>query len=232
MSDQLPSRLPGRREPEPVDDVVKTTLQGYEQVLTRQTGNAGSPLKQIAELLLSDAVDALHLLLFPQLNRILGLPATATTPTVLTGRVSATLDTAFLGEAAFAFKEELLPFATAEPAGWTYMARHQTLRFFGGRQPLCGIGVTSLIERIVSPAAWSAWIADSRPEPGPCTCTCTRFMPNPTASFAAVSAAIVAANGVDFFEPLKPAFPALAHAMVSPFVVAIVMIVLLNVALI
>ena len=43
----------------------------------------------------------------------------------------------------------------------------QTLRRFGGRQPLCGIGVTSLIDFTCSPAAASAWIADSRPEPGP-----------------------------------------------------------------
>src|SRR5690606_15088802 len=47
----------------------------------------------------------------------------------------------------------------------------QTRRFFGARQPLCGIGVTSRIERICNPAAANAWIADSRPLPGPCTRT-------------------------------------------------------------
>ena len=49
----------------------------------------------------------------------------------------------------------------------------QTLRFFGGRQPLCGIGVTSLIERTSMPAVDSARTADSRPEPGPLTRTST-----------------------------------------------------------
>ena len=53
----------------------------------------------------------------------------------------------------------------------------------------------------------------------------------PAASRPTVSAAMVAAKGVDFLEPLKPAFPALAQATVSPVRVVIVMIVLLKVAL-
>jgi hypothetical protein len=53
----------------------------------------------------------------------------------------------------------------------------QTLNYtrlrFGGLQPLCGIGVTSLIARTSIPAADNARIADSRPEPGPLTRTST-----------------------------------------------------------
>ena len=37
----------------------------------------------------------------------------------------------------------------------------------GGRQPLCGMGVTSRIAEISSPAFCKARIADSRPTPGP-----------------------------------------------------------------
>ena len=48
----------------------------------------------------------------------------------------------------------------------SHLERHQTRLRFGGRQPLCGIGVTSRIERTSSPAAASARTADSRPEPG------------------------------------------------------------------
>ena len=44
-----------------------------------------------------------------------------------------------------------------------------TRRRFGGRQPLCGIGVTSVIETTCMPAVCSARIAASRPEPGPRT---------------------------------------------------------------
>src|SRR6185437_13502554 len=107
----------------------------------------------------------------------------------------------------------------------------QTRRFLGGRHPLCGIGVTSRIERICRPAAARAWIADSRQEPGPCTRTCTRRTPSDIASRAACSAATVAANGVDFLEPLKPALPDDPHDTAFPCVSVIVIVVLLNVAL-
>src|SRR6059036_2537601 len=106
----------------------------------------------------------------------------------------------------------------------------QTRRFLGGRHPLCGIGVTSRIERICRPAVASAWIADSRPEPGPCTRTCTRRTPRFIASRAACSAATVAANGVDFFEPWKPALPEDPQVRAFPCMSVIVMSVLLNVA--
>src|ERR1700752_3068021 len=53
----------------------------------------------------------------------------------------------------------------------------QTLRRFGGRHPLCGIGVTSRMERTSIPAAASARTADSRPDPGPLTRTSTLRTP-------------------------------------------------------
>src|SRR5688500_11724426 len=81
------------------------------------------------------------------------------------------------------------------------------------------------------PAVASAWIADSRPDPGPCTRTVTRRTPRLIASRPACSAATVAANGVDFFDPLKPALPALDHTTTFPWLSVIVMIVLLKVAL-
>ena len=67
--------------------------------------------------------------------------------------------------------------------------------------------------------------------PGPCTRTCTRRTPSVIASRAACSAATVAANGVDFFEPLKPALPDEPHEIVLPCVSVMVIVVLLNVAL-
>src|SRR5262249_2732375 len=96
--------------------------------------------------------------------------------------------------------------------------------------PLWGIGVTSRIERICSPAVARAWIADSRPDPGPCTRTCTRLTPRVSASRAARSAATVAANGADVFEPLKPALPDEPHVIALPDKSVIVMSVLLKVA--
>src|ERR1700684_4460790 len=52
-----------------------------------------------------------------------------------------------------------------------------TLRRFGGRHPLCGIGVTSRIDRTSMPEDASARTADSRPDPGPPTRTYTLRTP-------------------------------------------------------
>ncbi len=56
----------------------------------------------------------------------------------------------------------------------TYLHHYPRGRF-GGRQPLCGIGVTSLIEVTSNPAACKALTAASRPGPGPLTQTSTVF---------------------------------------------------------
>src|SRR6476659_1873383 len=56
-------------------------------------------------------------------------------------------------------------------------------------------------------------------------------MPCSAALRAALSAAICAANGVDLREPLKPTWPADAHAITAPVGSVIETIVLLNVDL-
>src|SRR5699024_1708707 len=99
----------------------------------------------------------------------------------------------------------------------------------GGRQPLCGTGVTSLIAVISNPADWSARIAASRPAPGPFTVTSTVFRPCSIAVLEAVSEAICAAKGVDFLDPLKPSAPADDQGNAVPNPSVLVMIVLLNV---
>src|SRR6185295_15939650 len=106
----------------------------------------------------------------------------------------------------------------------------QTRRRFGGRQPLCGIGVTSLMDLMSRPLAASARMADSRPAPGPLTLTSTERMPCSCASCAAFWAATWAANGVPLREPLKPIRPALDHDRMLPIGSVIATIVLLNVA--
>src|SRR3954454_16926981 len=136
-----------------------------------------------------------------------------------------------------------------------YLAMSQTLRRLGGRQPLCGTGVTSEIVPTSRPTACSDRMAVSRPEPGPFTNTSTLRMPCSCARRAAVSAgpsaaggggcpgrlalplraaasaAICAAKGVDFREPLKPTWPALAQEITLPSGSVIETIVLLNVLL-
>src|SRR5207253_7426292 len=71
-----------------------------------------------------------------------------------------------------------------------------TLRRFGGRQPLCGIGVVSRMVVTRIPALLIARIADSRPLPGPFTRTSHCCMPDSIALRAASYAACCAANGV------------------------------------
>src|SRR6478672_8559048 len=112
-----------------------------------------------------------------------------------------------------------------------YLAMNQTLRRFGGRHPLWGTGVTSLMVPTSSPTACSERIAVSRPEPGPFTNTSTLRIPCSCARRAAASAAICAANGVDLREPLKPTWPALAQEITLPMGSVIDTIVLLNVLL-
>src|SRR3954453_22029742 len=107
----------------------------------------------------------------------------------------------------------------------------QTRRRLGGRQPLCGMGVTSEIEPTSRPVACSDRIAVSRPEPGPFTKTSTFFMPCSCACLAADSAASCAANGVDLREPLKPTPPDAPQLITAPVVSVIETIVLLNVDL-
>src|SRR5512135_1788789 len=94
------------------------------------------------------------------------------------------------------------------------LVSYYTLRFFGGRQPLCGIGVTSVIERTRNPLACNARIAASRPGPGPFTNTSTSITPISVAILAAFCPAKRAAYGVDLRLPLNPAWPALPHATV------------------
>src|SRR3972149_7916363 len=101
-------------------------------------------------------------------------------------------------------------------------------RFLGGRQPLCGTGVTSEMLVILKPTALSARTADSRPGPGPLMRTSMFFTPHSCASLPACSAATCAANGVDLREPLKPLLPQVAHASALPWRSVMVTMVLLK----
>src|SRR3979490_833774 len=109
------------------------------------------------------------------------------------------------------------------------LGKSQTRLRFGGRQPLCGIGVTSRITTMCNPAAANARTADSRPEPGPLTRTSTLFIPYwSRAPPAAASEACCAAYGVPLREPLKPIAPAEDQHITRPSVSVMVICVLLN----
>src|SRR6202167_2953577 len=105
------------------------------------------------------------------------------------------------------------------PADWkleTETGNSYTLRRFGGRHPLCGMGVTSRMERTSIPDDANARTADSRPEPGPLTRTSTLRTPWSRAMLAAFEAACCAANGVPLRDPRKPSEPELFQLSVLP----------------
>lgn len=83
--------------------------------------------------------------------------------------------------------------------------------------PLCGIGVTSLIDNIPIPKLEIARIAVSLPEPGPLTFISTCFKPKSIAFFKAVKVAVCAAKGVLFLDPLNPHTPEDDQDITLPF---------------
>src|SRR3989344_5051685 len=87
----------------------------------------------------------------------------------------------------------------------------------------------SAIKEIDNPPLLIALRAESLPAPGPLTYTSTVFKPFTTAFLTTASIALVAAKGVDFLVPLKPAEPAELHPITSPLLLVIVIKVLLNV---
>src|SRR5260370_17785231 len=96
------------------------------------------------------------------------------------------------------------------------MACYETGGRLGGRQSLCGGGVTSSIALIISPADCRPVMALSRPDPGPFTRTSISFTPNLAAFSAHVSAARCAAKGVLLRLPLKPELPSVAQPHPPP----------------
>src|SRR6478752_5430562 len=154
-----------------VDHVVETRLEDLEKVLTGLAGALRRFLVVADELLLHDAVLEASALLLLQLGEVLLLldPATA----VLAGRERAELEvlvaadevhletTRLLGDRAGVTSHGSLLLPSLRP--------DQTRRRLGGRTPLCGVGVTSLIAPTSRPVAVSERIAVSRPEPGPLT---------------------------------------------------------------
>ena len=86
----------------------------------------------------------------------------------------------------------------------------------------------SLIEIILKPLDCKALRAVSRPDPGPFTWTDKVLKPKSYALLPAASAAICAAYGVDFLEPLNPFAPAEDQETTFPCSSAIDIIVLLK----
>ena len=147
-------------------------------------------------------------------------------------RAPATLHRASRRQTPFTFQEELISRPAAKPTYWSRVPRHilsYTRLRLGGRHPLWGMGVTSLMLVTAIPTACRDRIAASRPEPGPLTYTSARRIPCSMARRAAVSPARWAANAVPLRAPLKATVPPLPDAMTLPSGSVSVISVLLNV---
>lgn len=107
-----------------------------------------------------------------------------------------------------------------------------TLRGFGGRGPLNGTGVKSVIVVTAMPPAESDRMADSRPAPMPRTKIRAASKPVLRACSDIKPATLDAAYGVPFLAPEKPSEPALPENKTLPCSSVTVMIVLLYVELI
>src|SRR5689334_1920241 len=148
MRHELARGRTGDSEAHAVDDVVQARLEELQQVFTRVALLGGRLLVVVAELTLEQAVDALDLLLFAQLGRMVGQLALAGGGAVLAGLL---LQLALgIERARRRLQAEVGAFATSELTGGTNITSHgssapQTRRFFGGRHPLCGMGVTSMM---------------------------------------------------------------------------------------
>ena len=96
--------------------VVQTPLEHDDQVFARGALGALGLLEVVAELPLEQAVGALHLLLFAQLQAVTGELLGAARLAVLSGNEVALFDGALLRKTPQAFQEQLLPFPAAQPA--------------------------------------------------------------------------------------------------------------------
>src|SRR5258706_11030370 len=99
-------------EPHTVRDGIQARLQQLQKTLARHALAARGLCIGLAELALEEPVYAAQLLLLPQLLAEIGHAAAAFL-SVLSRRIAAALDRAFVGEAFLALEEELLPLAAA-----------------------------------------------------------------------------------------------------------------------
>jgi len=152
---------------------------------------------------------------------------------VLSRRIAAAFDRAFVGEAFLAL--EKMSFSPSR-RHWRHLAsRSRAIRVplyaaaFSAADNRCGArAFTSAMLLILRPSAFRARTADSRPGPGPLMRTLEILHPTLLCGAAGLLGSNLAANGVDFLEPLKPAAPEVAHAKALPWRSVMVTMVLLN----
>src|SRR6476620_742728 len=151
---ELAGHAAGAGQAGAVDDVVETGLEDRQDVLTGLAGSVGRLLVVPAELLLHDAVGEAGLLLLLQLGEVLLLldPPTA----VLAGREGTEVEVLVAADEVGLEPARLLGDGSGVPRHkLSNLLLAQTRRRLGGRTPLCGEGVTSLMAPTSRPVAGS-----------------------------------------------------------------------------
>src|SRR5688500_2844115 len=123
MAHELPGLRPRSRQAKPIGDIVQPALEQLQQGLARDAALPLSRLEVPAELILENAVNTCHLLLFTKLHAVadeLRLARLA----MLSRREVALLDGTLLRVAALSLEEKLHSFSPAQPAHRTYISRH------------------------------------------------------------------------------------------------------------
>ena len=132
-----------------VDNVVEPKLEEAQHVLAGHALPARGLGEDVAELPLGEAVAEASLLLFLQLQEILGDRAAPTRTAMLARRVRALVE----GDGLALRAPDVGSQAPREARARSGVARHgQALRRLLRRHPLCGIGVQSLMPVTSMPA--------------------------------------------------------------------------------
>ena len=165
VGNQLTSVAAGLGKAQTVHDVVKTALDQNQQVDTGLTRHTGRGFVVGMELLFQNTVNELDLLLLVELGGVLALLLSHLAAGITVGGLFAiTHNSRRNAESTAALGDRLGIFSHNSNSPF-----NQTRRRLGGRQPLCGMGVTSRIMVTSRPVACRARMALSRPEPGPLT---------------------------------------------------------------
>ena len=149
VAHQLASVAAGLSEAQTEHDVVQTALHDLQQVLTGLAGASLSTQVSIVELLLQNAVDKLDLLLLLQLRCVLRLLLAHVAIGVAGGILLCIAHDRRRNAQGLATLCDRLRILCHN----SISSFDQTRRRFGGRQPLWGMGVTSLIRVTSRPVA-------------------------------------------------------------------------------
>src|SRR5262249_39972316 len=125
VAHELARLRPRERETQAVHHVVEPRLEQAQHLFARAPLPAGRVEVVLLELTLDDAVDAPHLLLLAEADRVLAELHAGVT--VLPGGVGPARVRALLGVAALALEVELHPLAAAQLANGTVISSHSSL---------------------------------------------------------------------------------------------------------